>query len=113
MFASHIIVIMFFCHSNIPLTGYYGRNRTPSGGLVSRDFTQGYGPEEYMIRVGIPGNNQAQQKKKQQKNKQTKKHPHPYSLTHDTLTNIITDGVSLHLERVYIRPFFPHTHDIH
>ncbi len=47
----------FFTH--IPLSGYYGRNRTPSGGLVSRDFTQGYGPEEYMIRVGIPGKNPA------------------------------------------------------
>jgi Ca-activated chloride channel homolog len=28
---------------------FYGHNRTSIGGLVSRDFTQGYGPEEYMI----------------------------------------------------------------
>jgi hypothetical protein len=34
---------------------YYGANRTPMGGLVSRDFTQGYGPEEYMIRNALPG----------------------------------------------------------
>jgi uncharacterized protein YfaP (DUF2135 family) len=34
---------------------YYGNNRTPIGGLVSRDFTQGYGPEEYLIHRALPG----------------------------------------------------------
>lgn len=34
---------------------FYSHNRTSSGGLVSRDFTQGYGPEEYMIRKAKPG----------------------------------------------------------
>jgi Flp pilus assembly protein TadD len=29
---------------------YYGHNRTASGGLVSRDFTGGYGPEEFLVR---------------------------------------------------------------
>lgn len=29
---------------------FYSNPRTQIGGLVSRDFTQGYGPEEYMIR---------------------------------------------------------------
>jgi tetratricopeptide (TPR) repeat protein len=34
---------------------YYGHNRTTIGGLVSRDFTQGYGPEEYVLRRAMPG----------------------------------------------------------
>lgn len=34
---------------------YYGHNRTTIGGLVSCDFTQGYGPEEYMVRRAPPG----------------------------------------------------------
>ena len=34
---------------------YYGHNRTAMGGLVSRDFTQGYGPEEYVLRRARPG----------------------------------------------------------
>ena len=34
---------------------YYGFNRTAIGGRVSRDFTQGYGPEEYSIRRAMPG----------------------------------------------------------
>ncbi len=34
---------------------YYGHNRTSVGGLVSRDFTQGYGPEEYMVRRAPSG----------------------------------------------------------
>ncbi len=34
---------------------YYGHNRTEIGGLVSRDFTQGYGPEEYVLRRAAPG----------------------------------------------------------
>jgi len=34
---------------------YYGHNRTTMGGLVSRDFRYGYGPEEYMIRFALPG----------------------------------------------------------
>jgi Ca-activated chloride channel homolog len=35
---------------------YYGHNRTAIGGRVSRDFTQGYGPEEYSIRKAMKGN---------------------------------------------------------
>jgi Ca-activated chloride channel homolog len=34
---------------------YYGHNLTEIGGLVSRDFTQGYGPEEYVLRKVLPG----------------------------------------------------------
>jgi tetratricopeptide (TPR) repeat protein len=34
---------------------YYSHNRTTIGGLVSRDFTQGYGPEEYIVRRAMPG----------------------------------------------------------
>ena len=32
---------------------FYGHNRTTIGGRVSRDFTQGYGPEEYMLRKAM------------------------------------------------------------
>jgi len=34
---------------------YYGNNRSQIGGLVSRDFTQGYGPEEYVIHRAMRG----------------------------------------------------------
>jgi tetratricopeptide (TPR) repeat protein len=34
---------------------YYGHNRTTIGGLVSRDFTQGYGPEEYLLKKAMRG----------------------------------------------------------
>jgi uncharacterized protein YfaP (DUF2135 family) len=34
---------------------FYGHNRTTIGGLVSRDFTQGYGPEEYLLRKAMTG----------------------------------------------------------
>jgi Ca-activated chloride channel homolog len=34
---------------------FYGHNRTTIGGRVSRDFTQGYGPEEYMLRKAMNG----------------------------------------------------------
>ncbi len=34
---------------------YYGRNRSRAGGHVSRDFTQGYGPEVYTIARPLPG----------------------------------------------------------
>jgi len=34
---------------------FYGHNRTTIGGLVSRDFTQGYGPEEYCLRQAMHG----------------------------------------------------------
>jgi len=34
---------------------FYSHNRTTIGGLVSRDFTQGYGPEEYLVRRAQPG----------------------------------------------------------
>ncbi len=33
----------------------YNHNRTTIGGLVSRDFTGGYGPEEYMVRKAMHG----------------------------------------------------------
>jgi len=33
----------------------YNHNRTTIGGLVSHDITQGYGPEEYMLRHTMPG----------------------------------------------------------
>lgn len=34
---------------------YYGHRLTSIGGLVSRDFTSGYGPEEYVLREGMSG----------------------------------------------------------
>jgi len=34
---------------------FYGHNRTFIGGLISRDFTDGYGPEEYLIKKAMPG----------------------------------------------------------
>ncbi len=34
---------------------YYGHNRTRIGGMVTRDFTQGYGPEVYAIRRAMRG----------------------------------------------------------
>lgn len=34
---------------------YYSHPLTRQGGLVSRDFTQGYGPEEYILRLAMPG----------------------------------------------------------
>ena len=34
---------------------YYGHRRTRIGGNVSRDFTQGYGPEEYCLRRAMRG----------------------------------------------------------
>ncbi|MDM8542294.1 VIT domain-containing protein [Desulfococcaceae bacterium HSG9] len=34
---------------------YYNYNLTNIGGLVSRDFRDGYGPEEYVLRKAIPG----------------------------------------------------------
>lgn len=34
---------------------YYGQNRTRTGGHVSNDFTQGYGPEVYTIARPLPG----------------------------------------------------------
>ncbi len=33
----------------------YSHNLTTIGGLVSHDFTQGYGPEEYVLRRAMPG----------------------------------------------------------
>jgi tetratricopeptide (TPR) repeat protein len=36
-------------------TASYSHNRTGQGGLVSYDFTQGYGPEEYVLRKAQPG----------------------------------------------------------
>merc|ERR1719198_477334 len=34
---------------------YYRNQRTRLGGLVSRDFTQGYGPETYNLKQVVPG----------------------------------------------------------
>ena len=34
---------------------YYSNNRTTIGGHLSRDFTDGYGPEEYMLRRAMDG----------------------------------------------------------
>jgi hypothetical protein len=34
---------------------YYSNKLTPGGGKMSRDFTQGYGPEEFMIRKAYNG----------------------------------------------------------
>ena len=34
---------------------YYGHNHTSIDGLVSKDFTQGYGPEEYLIKKAMHG----------------------------------------------------------
>jgi hypothetical protein len=34
---------------------YYGHNHTVIGGLVTRDFTSGYGPEVYMVRRAMRG----------------------------------------------------------
>ncbi len=34
---------------------YYAHQQTAIGGLVSRDFRDGYGPEEYVLRRAVPG----------------------------------------------------------
>ena len=34
---------------------FFSQNRTEIGGLVSHDFTQGYGPEEYLLHKAMPG----------------------------------------------------------
>ncbi len=34
---------------------YYASNLTEQGGLVSRDVTDGYGPEEYVLQKALPG----------------------------------------------------------
>jgi len=34
---------------------FYQHNRSMSGGLLSHDVTQGYGPEEYVMRCAMPG----------------------------------------------------------
>jgi len=36
-------------------TCYTFNNNTTTGGLLSRDFTKGYGPEEYIVRQALPG----------------------------------------------------------
>jgi len=36
-------------------TAFYGHQQTTIGGLVSEDFTDGYGPEEYFVRKAMPG----------------------------------------------------------
>jgi Ca-activated chloride channel family protein len=33
----------------------FDHNRTTIGGIVSKDFTQGYGPEEYLVHRAMPG----------------------------------------------------------
>ena len=37
-------------------------NRTKTGGIVSRDFTRGYGPEEYFVRHAVKGKYQIKAK---------------------------------------------------
>ena len=34
---------------------FYGHKETEIGGLMSRDFTQGYGPESYVLKKGWKG----------------------------------------------------------
>jgi uncharacterized protein YfaP (DUF2135 family) len=34
---------------------FYSHNLTTIGGTISRDFTGGYGPEEYLVRRAMPG----------------------------------------------------------
>lgn len=34
---------------------YYANPITHIGGLISKDFTQGYGPEEFLLKIAIPG----------------------------------------------------------
>ena len=34
---------------------YYGHNSTAIGGRISRDFTQGFGPEQFMLKKGMKG----------------------------------------------------------
>lgn len=41
---------------------YYSHNRSTIGGLVSRDFTNGYGPEEYLLRKAMHGTYKVQAK---------------------------------------------------
>jgi Ca-activated chloride channel homolog len=41
---------------------YYSHNRTEIGGMVTRDFTQGYGPEVYAIRRAMRGKYQIRTK---------------------------------------------------
>ncbi|MDB5322594.1 MAG: hypothetical protein JWN40_4225 [Phycisphaerales bacterium] len=36
-------------------TCFYSHNRTVIGGALSKDFTQGYGPEEYLLKKLMPG----------------------------------------------------------
>jgi uncharacterized protein YfaP (DUF2135 family) len=40
------------------MTAYFGNRNTTVGGLVSRDFRQGFGPEEYMLKHAFPGDYQ-------------------------------------------------------
>ena len=41
---------------------YYSHNRTTIGGMVSRDFTRGYGPEVYSLRRAMRGTYEVQTK---------------------------------------------------
>ncbi len=41
---------------------YYGHNRTTIGGLVTRDFTRGYGPEVYALKKAMNGTYKVQTK---------------------------------------------------
>jgi hypothetical protein len=34
---------------------FYSHSLTVTGGMISRDFTRGYGPEEYLVRRAMPG----------------------------------------------------------
>jgi len=35
---------------------YYGHNQTNIGGRISRDFTRGYGPEQFLLKKATKGN---------------------------------------------------------
>lgn len=39
---------------------YYGYNRTRTGGMISKDFTGGYGPEEFLVKKALDGKYQVQ-----------------------------------------------------
>lgn len=41
---------------------FYSHNRTTIGGMVTRDFTQGYGPEVYLLRKAMHGTYQIKAK---------------------------------------------------
>lgn len=67
---------------------YYAQSNTRIGGRVSRDFREGYGPEEYALRRAYPGEYQIQ--------------AHYYGSHQQTLTGACTVLVSVYTN--YGRP---------